>query len=105
MTSEGDHAPAADAPPPEHAHCPTCICGRRAPVQGEHDNKGRRTGRGPGTISWAEHEKAWSVYAHRYGGSGQSAQRVAERHGFSYDELQLFLGHDPETWVPLTERR
>ena len=69
---------------------------RRAPVQGD----GKRDGRPPGTISWDEHERAWSEYSRRFGRS-QSAEVIAERHGFSYHELTMFLGHEPETWKPL----
>lgn len=56
-------------------------------------------GYGPGTIAWAEHCLAWSAYAQRYG-SEQSAERLAERGGFGYDELMTFLGRFPETWEP-----
>lgn len=74
-------------------HCPTCTCARRAPVQST------RRIRGPGTVSWEEHLEAYSGYAAIYG-SGQSAERLAERGGFSYEELQVFLKHDPVTWKP-----
>jgi len=88
-------------------HCPTCICGRRAPVQGElrHDPSGRPA-RGLGTISWEEHEQAWALYAGKYG-RDQSAQRIAERGGFGWHELVDLLGHEPTTWAPagaVTER-
>lgn len=73
-------------------HCSTCICGRRAPVQGT-----RSLDRGPGTISWEEHLQAWTVYASRYGTS-QSAETMAARSGFDYSELIMFLGHEPTTW-------
>jgi len=86
----------------EHANCPTCVCGRRAPVQADHVGRSG-DGSGPGTISWAEHEQAWRKYAGRHG-AGQSAERIAERGGFGYAELQLFLGHDPETWTPVERR-
>lgn len=81
-------------------HCPSCTCGRRAPVQYSHDG-GTKHGityrpHGPGTISWAEHEEAWADYGARYG--GQSAERIAERGGFSYGELVDHLGHEPKTW-------
>lgn len=76
----------------EHENCPSCICGKRAPVQASKM-------RGPGTISWAEHELAWSDYAKRYGRE-QSATRIAERGGFGYDELVMLLGHPPDTWAP-----
>lgn len=74
-------------------HCATCICGRRAPVQAD-----RECGR-LGTIAWAEHLLAWSAYAARYG-RDQSAERIAERAGFSYGELVALLGHEPTTWEP-----
>lgn len=83
-------------------HCPTCVCGRRAPVQGSRDG-GEKQGvkygpHGAGAISWAEHEEAWAVYGARY--SGQDAERIAERGGFSYGELVEFLGREPTTWAP-----
>lgn len=81
-------------------HCPTCICGRRAPVQGEHYCENDGIGHGPGTISWLEHLLVWSGYAARYG-QNQSAERMAERGGFCYGELEMFLGHKPETWEPI----
>lgn len=37
-------------------HCPTCICGRRAPVQADE-----RRGKGPGSVAWEEHLQAWSA--------------------------------------------
>jgi hypothetical protein len=52
-----------------------------------------------GTIAWWEHEKAWETYAKKYG-RDQSALRIHERWGFSYSELMMFLGHEPETWEP-----
>lgn len=65
---------------------------RRAPVQGTHSLK-----RGPGTIAWWEHEKAWEAY-HAKWRSYQSAERIAERGGFDFAELVDFLGHEPTTW-------
>lgn len=87
----------------EPKHCETCICGRRAPVQGDKSYQLREEstiGHGPGTIAWAEHLLAWSAYAARYG-TAQSAERMAERCGFSYGELVMFLGHAPTTWEPV----
>jgi hypothetical protein len=52
-----------------------------------------------GTIAWAEHLLAWSGYAREYGRS-QTAERMAERGGFSYYELTLYLGREPTTWAP-----
>lgn len=87
---------------PDEQHCPSCTCGRRAPVQHNREGgirKGVAYGpHGPGTISWAEHEEAWAVYGALY--SGQSAERIAERGGFGYVELVDFLGRNPTTWRP-----
>lgn len=80
-----DRLAAGDAP-----HCSTCMCGRRAPVQG--DKQG-----GHGTITWAEHEQVWKGYA-ADGHGGQSAKRIAERGGFGYGECVRYLGHEPTTW-------
>ena len=65
----------------------------RAPVQ-----LSTRYDKPPGTIEWAEHVVAWKVYAKRF--RGQSAEGIARRGGFSYLELERFLGHPPETWKP-----
>lgn len=64
---------------------------RRAPVQRDGDQP-------PGTITWAEHVEAATAYNRE--GHGQSAERLAERGGFGYRELQRYLGHDPTTWEP-----
>ena len=80
-------------------HCPTCTCGKRAPVQGSPKVPKGQPGCGPGTVSWAEHELAWGAYDREYR-SGQSAARMAERGGFSYYELNEFLGRAPATWRP-----
>jgi hypothetical protein len=82
-------------------HCPTCICGRRAPVMGSGSLgcPGFHGIFGPGSITWTEHFLAWSAYASRYG-AGQSAERLAEQGGFSYEELVSYLGHPPTTWEP-----
>lgn len=69
----------------------------RAPVQGVL--RGGRWVHLPGTVAWEEHERAYLVYAARYG-TGQSAQRIAERSGFGYDEITQLLGHPPTTWRP-----
>lgn len=82
-------------------HCETCICGRRAPVQGNgmYVSRGDPKFKGPGTVSWAEYLEGYSDYANRYGNS-QSAERLAERGGFGYWELADHLGHEPKTWEP-----
>lgn len=79
-------------------HCSTCICGRRAPVQGERENaRGALRAMPPGTVAWPEHEQAYVPYAGRFG-TGQSSERLAERGGFGYWELTELLGHEPTTW-------
>ncbi len=80
---------------PAAPHCDTCICGRRAPVQ-----QNKQHNKGYGTITWEEYLLAFSAYSVRYGTS-QSAERLAERGGFCYGELIMFLGHEPTTWMPV----
>lgn len=74
-------------------HCETCVCGRRAPVQGDYSNPRRA----PGTVTWTEHLEAYAGYAARFGTS-QSAERLAQRGGFGYKEMTDMLGHEPVTW-------
>ena len=81
-------------------HCPSCSCGRRAPVMAR--GAGTLDGvpypaKPEGTVAWAEHCQAWEHYALRFG-TQQSAKRMAERGGFSYAELCAHLGHEPTTW-------
>lgn len=68
-----------------------------APVQGDRAIPAGSPGHEPGTIAWAEHLEAYVDYSKRYG-TRQSADRIAERGGFGYRELVLFLGHAPTTW-------
>lgn len=75
-------------------HCDTCICGRRAPVQYSRPLK-----KAPGSIAWEEHMRAWSAYDAKWR-CGQTAERIAERGGFGYEELVEFLGGEPKTWEP-----
>ena len=82
-------------------HCATCICGRRAPVQKELGERGKVV-KPAGTITWEEHCEAWADYAARYG-RDQSAERMAQRGGFSYGELVDHLKREPRTWVPVRE--
>jgi hypothetical protein len=80
-------------------HCRSCICGKRAPVQGDRSTPKKGRKRGDGSITWQEHLEAYAVYSARQGRS-QSAEVIAERHGFGYDELTKYLGHEPKTWEP-----
>jgi hypothetical protein len=82
----------------EH-HCATCTCGKRAPVQSSPKRERGAPGHGPGTVAWAEHLLAWGGYA-KENGCRQTAERMAERGGFSYYELTLYLGREPSTWRP-----
>lgn len=67
---------------------------KRAPVQGTHSKKIP-----PGTIEWTEHEEVYAVYALQFGRS-QSAERIAERGGFGYEEAEKLLGRPLKTWIP-----
>lgn len=64
----------------EHPECSSCICGKRARVQGNRRIAVGQPGYGPGTIAWAEHEMAWSAYAAQYG-RGQGPERMDEHGG------------------------
>lgn len=66
---------------------------RRAPVQGN-----MRTKWPAGTITWEEHLEVYKEYCRRFG-NAQSAEDMARRAGFGYDECCEFLGHEPKTWV------
>lgn len=81
----------ADATRPE-PHCPTCICGKRAPVQGDYREHPS------GTVAWWEYLEAYTAYATRYG-HNQSPERLAERAEFGYKEMTTLLGHEPTTWT------
>lgn len=71
---------------------------RRAPVQGDPAPRGRWKNP-PGTMSWEEHLEVYEVYAARFG-RDQSAERIAERHGFSKDEAEMLIGRPLRTWEP-----
>jgi hypothetical protein len=72
---------------------------RRAPVQPSRNIAPGRTGRIRGTVSWEEHLEAFEDYARLYG-RNQSAERIAERGGFSYFELVQHLHRFPDSWRP-----
>ena len=82
----------------DEKHCPTCICGKRAPVQASRAFDGY-PGHAGGTVSWQEHLLAWSVYNAQFANQ-QSADCIAMRGGFSWQELLDYLGHEPTTWEP-----
>lgn len=82
----------------EIRHCPSCTCGKRAPLQGDHGPHGERT-HGAGSIAWAEHLEAYAVYSAKYG-TEQSPEGLAQRAGFGYREITKLLGHEPTTYVP-----
>lgn len=56
---------------------------RRFPVMADR-------GSGRIMIPWSLAEEAYLVYDSRYGGGGQSLERVAERGGFGASEMDLF---------------
>ena len=55
--------------------------------------------RRPGTITWEEHLSIYEKYAEKFG-RDQSAERLAQRGGFSYEEAFELLGYEPQTWSP-----
>lgn len=63
-----------------------------APVQGDGERQ-------PGTILWREHMTAYEEYKRRHG-TRQTADEIAFRGGWGFDELTALLGHEPETWEP-----
>ena len=66
---------------------------RRAPVQSDRRWPRGAPGSVPGTIPWNVHLRAWEGYA-ADGHGDQSAERIAQRSGFSYREVQCaLLGH------------
>lgn len=79
-------------------HCETCICGKRAPVQASQISKFDGKPRGPGTVAWEEFLIAMGDYMNRY--PGQGPERMAQRGGLSYWELEDHLGYQPKTWQP-----
>lgn len=79
---------------------------RRAPVQGDRCYKmmtghsaRRPDSKPPGTIAWSEHLAVYERYRERYGDS-QSAERLAERGGFGFREIEMLTGAEPRTWLP-----
>lgn len=71
---------------------------RRAPVQGDEG----RGGRPAGSVPWSVHLKAWDGYA-AAGHGDQSAERIAERGGFGYREMQLALAGRYREWASKEE--
>lgn len=69
---------------------------KRAPIQAE-SRSSKNADKGQGTISWEEHEACWAKYAVKYG-TQQSAERLAERGGFGYNEFIILMGREPETF-------
>lgn len=74
---------------------PSFVGDRRVPVQGIFERGKWKVL--PGTISYEEHFLAWEAYQKKWH-SHQSADRIAERGGFDWNELVEFLGREPETW-------
>lgn len=72
------------------------IATRRFPIQGEWSAKEWR--RVPeATIPWDVAEKAYAVYAAKYG-SSQSLERLAGRGGFGRTECRWLLDGAPRDW-------
>lgn len=77
------------------ARCPTCQEERRAPTlrgfYGRHSDPAKDLPGGrEGWVPWAIHIDAWKGYAEA-GHGDQSAERVAERGGFGYREIQCAI--------------
>jgi len=70
---------------------------KRVPVQGCWQGRPGGERIPAGTITWEEHCQAWKGYYERWH-SNQTAERIAQRGGFSFDELVEYLGREPETW-------
>lgn len=74
--------------------CAACVADVRArypqfPLQVERRGK---TKPGPVSVPWSVAERAWVAYAQRYG-TEQSVERLAERGGFGWSEMDdLFPG-------------
>ena len=78
-------------------HSPGCEFDR-VPVQADYGRAGR-IANPPGWITWAEHLEVYDAYAERFG-RGQTAERLAERGGFSKNEAEGLLGRPLTTWKP-----
>ena len=65
-------------------------CMRRFPIHGDHGRIGYPDYRGPGTVDWHLAEEAYVEYARRYGKS-QSLERLGERGGFGWSEIENLL--------------
>ena len=70
------------------------------PMQGDLGNARRaerdgREFRSKGYVTWEEAEEAYAEYARIYPGSArqQSLERLAERAGFGWSEIESLLGH------------
>lgn len=68
-----------------------------APVQGDLLRPADRPAREPGMIEWAEHLEVWRAYV-KLCGADQTAERLAERGGFGFDEAAKLLGRELRTW-------
>jgi hypothetical protein len=69
---------------------------RRAPAQSDYWKSKDSPEHLPDTISWEEHDQIWQLYAAKYG-KGQSAERIAERGGFGWNEIAKLTGSAPKT--------
>ena len=82
----------------------------RVPVQGDgmywlSESDLRKRGlraHEPGSVARSEFTLAHLMYM--IGGGTQSANRILERGGFSFFELTNLLGHEPETFEPISDK-
>lgn len=79
-----------------------CAEERRVPMQGDGPHWIARPPlptHPPGTVLWSEHLLIYEAYVAKWGRC-QTAERLAERGGFSYFEATELLGRKPESWRP-----
>ncbi|WNG57385.1 hypothetical protein F0U59_23425 [Archangium gephyra] len=72
--------------------CEECVAQVRAKYRGFPLQADRVAKPGPVSIPWPVAERAWAAYSARYG-RDQSVERLAQRGGFSWGEMdELFPG-------------
>jgi hypothetical protein len=52
-----------------------------------------------GTIAWYEFQQIHASYAQRFGALAHNPESIINRGGFTYQEIQEYIGKDPETWM------
>jgi hypothetical protein len=57
-----------------------------------------------GSVSWEEHVQAWLRYHALNGDRASTAEDIAVRGGFAYEQLTELLGHRPTSWIADADR-